>query len=394
MVTKPTTEFGSALRIDARLSEIERDIDLLMHMTPINAAEAWSDFERADYKEAPHLRLRELHFEPDLLKRELYDLEVETVEDPALKTLFRAKREELARQITCLEDRDTSRFVYGSLQLYGEPSDRLVSTAKGLLEQIPTSAPTTHTVTAGGFVEAAEAERARYTARYPGLSIPIEVREDVSELMVSFGRLLIPSIATVRSDRVDALLHHEIGTHVLTYANGNLQPLNLLTTGLPGYDETQEGLAIVAEYLSGGLDPRRMRVLAARVVAVDMMLNDAETVETFEYLRGDLGFGPRTAWAIAARVHVAGGSARDAIYLRGTMRVLDYLAEDRDLDVLLIGKLSIDHVPLIQELLDREVLSPPSIHPRWLELPTTDERLRVLRDGASVIDLLTEGVAA
>ena len=87
----------------------------------------------------PTLRLRELDFEPDLVRRELYDLEIENVTDPALNTLFHAKRDEIARQITALEDRDTARFLYGSLQLYGGMTPPLVSAAKELLEIIPHS---------------------------------------------------------------------------------------------------------------------------------------------------------------------------------------------------------------------------------------------------------------
>ena len=44
-------------------------------------------------------------------------------------------------------------------------------------------------------------------------------------------------------------------------------PLSSWPSALPSYEETQEGLAVLAEYVVGGLDPRRMRVLAARVVA-------------------------------------------------------------------------------------------------------------------------------
>ena len=126
------------------------------------------------------------------------------------------------------------------------------------------------------FAEAARAEFDRYRTLYPGFPVAVEVHEDVSELMVSFGRLMIPETAAIRADRVEALLHHEVGTHVVTYRNGARQPLTLLTVGLPGYDETQEGLAVLAEYLVGGLDPRRLRVLAARVVAIDRMLDGAE----------------------------------------------------------------------------------------------------------------------
>jgi uncharacterized protein (TIGR02421 family) len=386
-VTSATLQLAPALDIDAGLSEIERRVNLLLNVTPVNAAEAWEDFERSDFAEAPTLRLRPLEFEPDLVRRDLYGLEIENVTDPALHALFRAKRDEIARQITALEDRDTTRFVYGTLQLYGGIARPLVSAAEELLETIPARAASTRSVTAGVFADAARAEFDRYRAAYPEFPSRLEIRNDISELMVSFGRLLIPEQASFRADRIDPLLHHEVGTHVVTYQNGTRQPLKLLTTGLPGYDETQEGLAVLAEYLTGGLDPRRLRVLAARVVAVAEMLDGARFLEIFESLRAERRIATRTAWSIAIRTVVGGGSVKDAIYLRGITRILEALAEGISLDVLLVGKLALDHVPLIQDLLDREVLTAPWVRPRWLDLPGAQDRLDRLREGASVRDL-------
>lgn len=382
-----TQELAPALDVDARLTEIERSVDLLLNVTPVNAAEAWADFERSDFGTGPNLRLRPLEFEPDLVRRDLYNLEIENVTDPALHTLFRTKRDEIARQITALEDRDTSRFVHGSLQLYGGITRSLAAAAEELLTTIPAQSPTAPSVTAGAFAEAARAEIDRYRAVYPDFPVHIDVRDDISELMVSFGRLLIPEAATFRADRVEPLLHHEVGTHVVTYHNGARQPLKLLTIGLPGYDETQEGLAVLAEYLVGGLDPRRLRVLAARVVAVDKMLDGAEFMDIFESLRAEHRIPRRTAWIIAIRVVVAGGSVKDAIYLRGITRLLEALAEGISLDALFVGKLALDHIPLIQDLLDREVLQAPWVRPRWLDVPGAQERLDRLRAGASVMDL-------
>ena len=387
LVTSPSQELAPALEIDARLTEIERCVNMLVNVAPVNAAEAWVDFERSDFATVPTLRLRPLQFEPDLVRRELYDLEVENVTDPALHTLFRAKRDEIARQITALEDRDTSRFVYGSLQLYGGIAQPLSSAAQELLETIPALAPGAPSLTAGAFAKAARAEFDRYRAEYPDFPAHIEVRDDISELMVSFGRLLIPEAAAFRADRVEPLLHHEIGTHVVTYQNGARQPLTLLTIGLPGYDETQEGLAVLAEYLTGGLDPRRLRVLAARVVAIGWMLDGAGFREIFESLREEHRIPARTAWSIAIRVVVGGGSVKDAIYLRGITRILEALAAGGSLEVLFVGKLSLDHIPLIQDLLDREVLQAPWVRPRWLDVPGAQARLDKLRAGASVMDL-------
>ena len=389
-----TQQLSPALAVDARLTEIERSVDLLLNVTPVNAAEAWVDFERSDFGTGPTLRLRPLEFEPDLVRRDLYSLEIENVTDPALHTLFRTKRDEIARQITALEDRDSSRFVYGSLQLYGGITRSLAVAAEELLTTIPAQSSTASSVTAGAFAEAARAEIDRYRAVYPDFPVHIDVRDDISELMVSFGRLLVPEAATFRADRVEPLLHHEVGTHVVTYHNGARQPLKLLTIGLPGYDETQEGLAVLAEYLSGGLDPRRLRVLAARVVAVDKMLDGAEFMDIFESLRAEHRIPRKTAWIIAIRVVVAGGSVKDAIYLRGITRLLEALAEGISLDTLFVGKLALDHVPLIQDLLDREVLQAPWVRPRWLDVPGAQERLDRLRAGASVMDLYERDASA
>jgi uncharacterized protein (TIGR02421 family) len=386
-MSSPTDQLAPALAIDVRLTEIERSLDLLLNVTPLNAAEAWTDFERSDFGTAPTLRLRPLEFDPDLVRRDLYNLEIEAVTDPALHTLFRAKRDEIARQVTALEDRDTSRFVYGSLQLYGAVAAPLVLSAEELLAIIPPQAPSSQTVTASAFADAARAEMDRYREEYPDFPANLEVRADVSDLMVSFGRLLIPETAAFRADRVEPLLHHEIGTHVVTFLNGARQPLTLLTIGLPGYDETQEGLAVLAEYLTGGLDPRRLRVLAARVIAVEKMLDGQGFLEIFECLRSDYSIPTRTAWSIATRVVVGGGSAKDAIYLRGIARILDALADGSTLDTLLVGKLALDHIPLVQDLLDRGVLQPAWVRPRWLDVPGAQERLDRLRAGATVIDL-------
>ncbi|WP_212846794.1 flavohemoglobin expression-modulating QEGLA motif protein [Actinoplanes ianthinogenes] len=368
-------------------------MDLLLNLTPVNAAEAWADFERSDFGTAPTLRLRPLEFEPDLVRRELYDLPIEDVADPALHKLLVTKRDEIARQITALEDRDTTKFVYGSLQLYGGITPQLTAAAEKLLAGIPAQGTSVPGVTAGVFAEAARAEIQRYQAVYPEFPMHVDVRDDISELMVSFGRLLIPENATFRADRVEPLLHHEVGTHVVTYQNGARQPLTMLTIGLPGYDETQEGLAVLAEYLTGGLDPRRLRVLAARVVAVDLMLGGAGFLDIFATLRDKYQIPRKTAWIIAIRVVVAGGSVKDAIYLRGVARLLEAFAEGVSLDALLVGKLALDHLPLIQDLLDRGVLHAPWVRPRWLDVPGAPERLDRLRAGLSVTDLY-EGVVA
>jgi uncharacterized protein (TIGR02421 family) len=167
--------------------------------------------------------------------------------------------------------------------------------------------------------------------------------------------------------------------------------LRQLQIGLPGYEETQEGLGVLAEYLVGGLTPARLGLLAARVLAVDALLKGASFVETFRLVQGTGLFSPESAFGIVMRVHRSGGLTKDAVYLRGLDALLRYLADGGSLEPLLLGKLSLSHVPVVEELRWRQVLRPPVLRPRWIDRPQAASRLAAAARGLSVLDLMAKG---
>lgn len=391
----PTTDgrLHQIAEVDRALTAIERELNLLLNMTPVNASEAWSDFEKSGYSTVPLLRSRPLDFDPDLMLRRLYNIEIEHVDDQRLTELLTDKRDEIARQITLLKDRDTSRFLHGSLQLFGDVGESLLEDAHQLLKTIPEEIAPDRRITAAGFAEEAQQELDYYKEHYDGFDYRLEIRSDVSDLMVAHGRLLIPAAATFRQQRVAPLIQHEVGTHVVTFANGAAQPLKLLTVGLAGYEETQEGLAVLAEYAVGGLEAQRLRLLAGRVYAVHLVLQGAGFLEVFEALCEESGFSPKGAWSVTIRVTRCGGLTKDVIYLRGITRVLRFVAERRDISPLLVGKLSLEHVPLIEELQESGFLKPTWIQPRWVDMPAAQERLARAYGGMDVADLIEKDAA-
>jgi uncharacterized protein (TIGR02421 family) len=161
-----------------------------------------------------------------------------------------------------------------------------------------------------------------------------------------------------------------------------------LSLGLAGYDELQEGLAVLAEYLAGGLDTLRMRLLAARVVAARSVEDGAEFVETFRLLHREHGYSAGGAWHIATRVHRCGGFTRDLIYLRGLVNLLAYLEAGGELAPLYTGKLALKHLPVIEELRYRGVLIDPPLLPRVLQSPEAGDRLDRVRRGISLMELI------
>src|SRR4051794_8999896 len=379
--------------IDRQLAEIDRSFDLLLQATPVNAESAWREFRRSRFEKPPVFYYRPLAVDPVLLKRQLYLIPVERVEDPTLSYLFRQKQDELDRQITLLSDIDSPRFLQESLQVYGGVSDWLLEQGSELLDRVPTrSAEGTKAgqLNAVEFAKRAQEELGYYQQRCADFCATVSVRDDMyAGLMVSGDHLLIGGRTRIPRRRVDALLQHEIGTHLVTRYNGHHQLFQQLEVGLAGYDGFQEGLAVLAEYLVGGLSRSRIRVLAARVVGAHQMLNGASFIDTFRTLDRNYEFSQRTAYTVAMRLYRGGGLTKDAVYLRGLFQILRYLREGGELEPLFIGKVASAHLPMISELTMRDIIKPPALHPRYLETQGARKKLQKLRDGLKVLELVS-----
>jgi len=376
--------------VDRILAEVSESFDFLLQVTPVNGPQAWSEFKRKKFERPPTLLYRPTPDEPIVLKRTLYRAPVERIEDPALAMIFREKIDEIDRQITMLQDRNTARFLPGSIQLYGPVEDDLQSLAARVLEAIPPrtrEASTGPPVSAAEFARRAEEEIAFFRRRLPGIGATVAIRPDVTGLMVSRGNLLISADSRIPASRVEALIQHEVGTHVLTYHNGKVQPLRHLYAGLAGYDALQEGLAVLAEYLVGGLSRPRLRLLAGRVVAAAHMIGGAAFVETFRELDRTHGFSQRTAFTITLRTYRGGGLTKDVVYLRGLQQILQYLGNGGRLRPLFVGKIGAQHIPVIRELQWRGVLKAPPLIPRYMESSEAITRLERVREGLSVAEL-------
>ena len=207
-------------------------------------------------------------------------------------------------------------------------------------------------------------------------------------MLCSRGNLLIGKKVKIAKSRARALIQHEVGTHLLTYYNGRAQPFKQLYLGLAGYDELQEGLAVLSEYMVGGLSRPRMRLLAARVIAVRMLLDGASFIDTFRELTLKYEFDKRTAFTIVMRVFRGGGLTKDAVYMKGLVKLLRFLKEGGDLHNLYIGKFNIHHVGFIKELMWRNILQTPPLRPRYLDDPGVQLKLDDARSGLSPSDLI------
>lgn len=372
--------------VDLQLAALSGSFRFLLDVTPVNVEDARARF-LADGV-LPPFEYRPLEEDAEVLRQVLYDVPVREVEDPVLGTMLRNKHRELELQLELLQARDTPDFQPLSIELYGAITPALRQTAEHILEQVARTEPgSADPVDADEFLGLALQEIDWYREQDAGIDAHAEVRPDVSGVMVAGDTLTLGPEAKVQRSRVDALLQHEVGTHLVTHVNGSAQPVTCLASGLAGYDETQEGLAVLAEIACGQLTAFRLRQLAARVVTVHRMVAGADFRECHAGLV-DEGIPASSAFTTVMRAFRSGGMTKDAVYLRGVLDLLDHVRHGGTLDLFLLGKFALADLPLIEDLARRGILRPARVHARWLTDPACAARLRAateLTDPAGLV---------
>lgn len=379
--------------IDRALAKESQKFDFLLLTTPTNSHDAWLQFKKDKFRKTPIFHYRPIPIDPDIVKRNLYNLRIEDIYDPTIAYLFRDKRRELDDMMTMLASRGTSDFKYGSLMVFGNVDEQLYDLAKAVLTAIDSIAqpdrqkPEEEYLDAKAFAQLAEEEISFLQQQSPTFKTSVRVRDDIAGVMVNHGVLNISKQYKISKRRALALIQHEVGTHIITYFNGKEQPFSFFRLGVPGYEQLQEGLAVLAEYLVGGLTNERLRILAGRVIAVQHMLLGHSFVETFDMLHEEYGFSMNTSFTMTMRVYRSGGLTKDTAYLQGFKELIQYIQEGKDLNLLTIGKIREDYLPIVHDLIQRGVLRPPRIKPRYLSEPYT-EKLKDLNQFASIFKMI------
>jgi uncharacterized protein (TIGR02421 family) len=356
----------SILRLDRSLYRLARGLETLYYINPINIETERRQFFKQKGQYLPHFHYRQLDIDPYRFREQLYRLPVEDIRDPNIQSLYRDVINSLSEKIAMLVTTGTSQFLYESLKYYGEPSITDEQNARFLLHAAKFAESDTEFYDTPQLLKAFK-ERASEL----GMQCKIETSSKlVASAMVSTARktVLVAKGLTLSRMEAEALIHHELGVHMATTLNAAQQRLKVFSLGLPGNTHTQEGLAILNEYQSGNLTLQRLRGLALRVLAVRQMLRDGNFRHTFSYLHEEFDMPENDAFKLALRVHRGGGFTKDYLYLSGVSKALA-LAENCDIRGLYVGKTGFAYLPVIDEMIGRQLIDAPVFYPAFLKSP-------------------------
>ena len=175
------------------------------------------------------------------------------------------------------------------------------------------------------------------------------------------------------------LLMHEAFVHTLTGLNGRQQPvLGSMARGSPRTTATQEGLATLAEMMSGSMDIERMKRISLRILAIDKAIDGADFIEVFKFFL-DAGQGEAESFSSAARIFrgvpTGGGAAftKDTVYLHGLLSAHTFFRwclRHRKLSLarqLFAGKMALEDVFTFESSFAEGSIVPPKFLPPWIQ---------------------------
>ncbi|EGR3412268.1 hypothetical protein CGJ12_09455 [Vibrio parahaemolyticus] len=353
------------LAIDENLTQLVTDIDILSSVNPLNYAQERERFISNKYSQEPNFQYQKAPLDTHQSKRRLYELPLEHIEDTQLQKLYEDVIQSYADKLDQVNTIGTQEFLYNSLRYYGEPSAKDIANAHFILH-LPTeeeNKPEHDSRSIAHFMQS--------FADKNGYECEIQILDGMlANALVSGSRVKINSAAHITTDELEALAHHEMGVHLLTTLNGRQQPLKVLSLGCPANTNTQEGLAILCEYLSGHFSIKRLRTLALRVLAVESMIKERDFRHTFMLLKEQYKASDVQAFTITSRVYRGGGLTKDYLYLRGFREVLNaYDKLGDDFSLLLCGKTELKYFDLIRSLVNKGIFTQPKFISPALSTP-------------------------
>lgn len=340
-------------KIDKYIDSLVKKIELLSYVNPVNIEEEKGKFFASKYLTDPVFVYPSRDFDKFKLHKEFFTQPIHLIEDEGIKNLYEEIIYFYSGLIQCIETiGEGKKFYYNSLHSFGTPTEQDVENAKFILHFDEEENDIEIFQPKYSSSQAEEIFR-DFSTQYD-FTYQIKTSDKMGAIAMVLNNiqaLVINSNHTFSENEMAILNNHEIGVHMVTTMNGLLHPLKIFSHGFPNNVETQEGLAVFSEYMSGNLTVKRLKELAYRVLAVDSLAKGYSFSQTFRLLHNTYDLKKETAFYITLRAHRGGGLTKDYLYLTGLKKVYDYYNANKDMSLLLTGKVSLEFVDDIKELI-------------------------------------------
>lgn len=384
--------------LDHRLAQVGKSVRVLSELTAGAAAqEKFLAAFRAGNPIPPELPTPTSTFASE--EAELTDIIAKCDQLSPIGSFIANRAQSYLDAIFLLRSAHTPDFLHYSFRLYGHPLDpfpgepqTILQAAQNFQDQIDPFLLAAQNQAPEQLISAEElADRIQSVSdRLLGdKTVDVVIDDDLSaKAAASASRIRVRRNALFTKYDIPQLVNHELLVHALTSINGQAQPIfPSLGLGAPNTTQTQEGLAVYSELATNCMDLMRLRRIALRVVAIYMALEGGDFMDVLNFFLEsgyDESESVYSTFRIFRGCDPSGGTAftKDIIYLGGLISVQNYLrtavSEGRHdaVDLLFVGRMSIDDLPNLESYFERGLISPPQYRPTWAQdFPTLATRI-------------------
>ena len=344
-------------KIDHSLNSMVVKIELLNYINPTNIEQEKRNFFSSKYNINPSFKYKKIDFDSHSIQQQLFLQNIDSIKDEESRTFYRDVIYDYSGLIQCIETIGQGRrFYYNALKSFGTPTEKDVENAKFILhfndevfndnEMIPMYS-----------VEEAAAYFEDFVKQYNfKLDIKLSTKIAAAAMVQNNTQtLILKKNHKYSANQLKVLANHEIGVHLVTTYNGLDQPLKIFHNGFPKNVETQEGLAVFSEYMSGCLTLHRLKELSYRVIAADSLRRGFDFCATFDLLHNQYKLNREESYNITLRAHRGGGFTKDYMYLTGLKKIYDAYYNKENLDPLLAGKVSFEYAPMVTKWMEQGI---------------------------------------
>jgi len=318
------------------------------------------------------------------------DLKSRLTGDNAIEVFLRDTCDAFATAARMLGAAGTRDFYHHSVELYGRPgsltADRrttnldLAQHFRRVVDGVAgrTAIPSPQDELIYTSEEVVPLLAHRFSRFFPDQSIRVELVDGIAAKAVA-GVDAVRIKRGVRFSERDLaqLAFHEGQVHVATALNGRAQPMMpFIGYPSPRTTGTQEGLAVLTEFLTQSTSIDRLRRLADRTLAIKMAEDGADFRDVYRFFL-EQEIDRSSAYDNARRVFrgglVTGGApfTKDVCYLDGLLRVTNFLrvalvkGNSGAAPLFFVGKIAVEDVPLFGRLQREGLVRAPNHLPDW-----------------------------
>ncbi|MFT7259821.1 MAG: hypothetical protein ACI9MS_001683 [Glaciecola sp.] len=368
-VIQSNTQISQELiEFDSEFYNITKTINILNAVNPTNFDQQKRAFFDSHFSIEPEFTYEGSKLDVFATKRRLLNLPLEKVVDEDLTNIYSDTIDSYLDKVDQFNSIGTHDFIYDSLRYFGEPTQKDIGNAKFILHLPGNLNEENEEILAFEEIKKILIQFAENN----NLPYNLRVEENmIANALVSGNTIKLNKNAKLSVSDTNALAHHEMGVHLVTTLNARQQPLRILEIGNPLNTMTQEGLAILSEYLSDNLTIKRLKILALRVVAVQSMIKEKSFRKSFSLLKEEYGASNDIAFSVCSRIYRGGGFVKDYLYMQGFHKMLNAYENEPNFNLLFAGKTSVDYLPQISRLIDRGILHKPQYVSNIFQNPTS-----------------------